>query len=150
MNLTKTINAIADNTSKDHAIKDAVMVVITAVNELISKFSNDNAVKMAVYAALKPVVTAIEIDLKAIAIERGESLEGHGVKVAYRAGAKKYDYLTAVESSATYDYDVHGMVVIIDKHTTSKVDWRKVATEVGAPIDDFFTYGKPSASVKIL
>jgi len=108
--------------------------------------------KLARLRALKLEVTRLEAEVKDAVIAGGETVKGPGITVSYTLGKKTYDWEAGARNAVKVNDEISDdqFAAIVAEHTKSPaVDWKKVASAVGATSAPF-TQAAPGASVKVV
>ena len=101
--------------------------------------------KLKQWRDLQEQADALAEEIKAEVLELKQTIKGDGVVATYGKGRGSYDYESLAMRLEPDDE-------IVERYSTTKVNWRKVVDELQPPDDlkeKFYTPGKPYVSLKI-
>ena len=100
------------------------------------------AEKMEAWKEAILVAESLAEKIKAEVMELGKTQKVRGVVATFSNGRGKYDYLAAVEQAAV-------PVSVMSKYSTLVFDYKAICNNEGIAVDDFYTAGTPSVTLKI-
>lgn len=129
-------------------IEQGYRLVISKMNNVRKEAMEDLKKKLETYRELKKTCDALEAEIKAACTEAGETISARGIQAVYKTGRKTYNW-EAAAAKAGAEMEPESFQAVLDNHTTPKVDWKKVASDVGV-VQAPFTQGAPSIAIKIV